>query len=413
MPRSASDGGGNTGLFRTVFARSPLGQSTSSDDSLPNISSSNSRASSWTSNHKTGKVQHTRAGSDQDHERPIIHHARQRSYSHRERKRPSLSMSKLSLQLSTDILSQSPTSPIVDANEVSSTNWEDSFGRILHHGEAQTSHSGWRKKYEYLVLTEYYLFRFKSSKKASEMFPWILPAKAHMYRPESAASVTSIQDVEPSSGNEIDSPTEISAAKSTSIYLQDIIATQFISDNRIRVGIEIIRQSQTHKGLSTLAIFVERLGGQPHWIESINVAAQNAQVKRGNSLSSSFVQLLRDTVGEDVSEALDTPANRVFIVHRRQSQLNENTASGLEEISKDHHAMVFLLIGKYMAHLVTVPKSHRGSNKSLSEYSKIHVSSYGIVNLICMSVNERDDSFDLIFRYGCTIILYFDFPRAD
>jgi hypothetical protein len=278
-----------------------------------------------------------------------------------------------------------------------SANWEDSFGRILHHGEAQITHSGWRKKYEYLVLTECYLFRFKSAKKASEMFPWILPAHAHMYRPESSQGIIPVQDVEPSSGTE--SPTDLSSGKSTAISLQDIIATQFISDNRVRVGIEVVRHSQSQKSSSSLSIYVDRVGGQPHWIESLNCAAQNAQRNRGNTTSPSFLQLIRETVGSDAHQALNNPAENLFLVHHRPNQLNENPPSGFEELTKDHHTLIFLLIGSFRVYLITIPKSHRGSSKSLSDSSKLNLSSYGIVTLTCVSVSEKDDSFDLVFRY--------------
>ncbi len=42
--------------------------------------------------------------------------------------------------------------------------------QVLHHGEVQTSSSMFRKKKEYLVLTESHLLRFKSYAKAAESF---------------------------------------------------------------------------------------------------------------------------------------------------------------------------------------------------------------------------------------------------
>ena len=42
--------------------------------------------------------------------------------------------------------------------------------QVLHHGEVQTSSSMFRKKKEYLVLTETHLLRFKSHAKAAESF---------------------------------------------------------------------------------------------------------------------------------------------------------------------------------------------------------------------------------------------------
>lgn len=43
--------------------------------------------------------------------------------------------------------------------------------QVLHYGDVQTSSSMFRKKREYLVLTETHLLRFKSQSKAAESFP--------------------------------------------------------------------------------------------------------------------------------------------------------------------------------------------------------------------------------------------------
>lgn len=57
-----------------------------------------------------------------------------------------------------------------------SVNWGDYEGMIgntknvLHHGEVQTSSGMFRKKKEYLVLTETHIVRCKSQAKASESF---------------------------------------------------------------------------------------------------------------------------------------------------------------------------------------------------------------------------------------------------
>lgn len=62
------------------------------------------------------------------------------------------------------------------SSKAPSVNWGDaepSAGRtknVLHHGEVQTSSSMFRKKKEYLVLTDTHLLRYKSQGKASESF---------------------------------------------------------------------------------------------------------------------------------------------------------------------------------------------------------------------------------------------------
>ena len=58
------------------------------------------------------------------------------------------------------------------------TSADEARGRpVLLHGEVQTSSSMFRKKKEYLVLTETHLIRFKSHQKAAETFP------AYVHRP--------------------------------------------------------------------------------------------------------------------------------------------------------------------------------------------------------------------------------------
>jgi hypothetical protein len=44
-------------------------------------------------------------------------------------------------------------------------------GPVLHYGEVQTSSSMFRKKREFLVLTEKHLIRYKTQSKAAEAFP--------------------------------------------------------------------------------------------------------------------------------------------------------------------------------------------------------------------------------------------------
>ena len=62
-------------------------------------------------------------------------------------------------------LSAGALSPSWDVLEESMHN-----GLVVHHGEVQTSSTMFRKKREYLVLTETHLIRFKGQHKAAEAF---------------------------------------------------------------------------------------------------------------------------------------------------------------------------------------------------------------------------------------------------
>jgi hypothetical protein len=366
MPRSASDGGGNTGLFRSVFARSPLGQALTSDDS---ITTTLSRPQTWTSRHR----------SDDTTKAPPIT-LRKRSYSHRDAKRPSFSSSKLSLRLTNDMDSMSSSSV---------SNPEESFGLVLHHGEAQLSNSTFRRKTEYLVLTERFLVRFKTSKLAAQTFPWLLPAQAHMQRPTSSH----VQDNDLSSGHE--SPTDLSSRKTSIIPLQEVIATEITTHDRNRLTLHVITHSSAQK--TSNLIQVEHTGGAPHWIESVSPNSRTIQEQRGNLLTNIYLQAIRDTVGPDSFSALEDTQNRLFLVHSRHSKSQENTPSS-EDVIKDHSVVIFLLIGTFKVHLITIPKSQRSSARSLSELTRLQTASYGIVNLVSASISGRDDAFDILFR---------------
>lgn len=55
-------------------------------------------------------------------------------------------------------------------------------GPVLHYGEVQTSSSMFRKKREFLVLTEKHLIRYKSQPKAAEAFPSYVQYRALEHR---------------------------------------------------------------------------------------------------------------------------------------------------------------------------------------------------------------------------------------
>jgi hypothetical protein len=67
--------------------------------------------------------------------------------------------------------------PLSAVSTRTSTGFGDHLGdevrdhKVLHYGEVQTSSSMFRKKREFLVLTETHLLRFKSQSKAAESFP--------------------------------------------------------------------------------------------------------------------------------------------------------------------------------------------------------------------------------------------------
>jgi hypothetical protein len=75
---------------------------------------------------------------------------------------------------------------------------------VRQHGEVQTTGGMFRKRSQYLVLTDTHLVRFKSQARALETFPSI-PAsfgRSNTMRHSSIASISSLQDLQSSSSTE-------------------------------------------------------------------------------------------------------------------------------------------------------------------------------------------------------------------
>src|ERR1700760_3772182 len=240
MPRSVSDGVGGT-LFRTVFAKSPLSlvstseEEKSSSTRLDGAKLRRRRSPSFL-HHKRSNSQQLEAPNEEDGKPSSFKEKRQRSFSHVERIRP-LSLSKLALHTSADTPAPSSASSLENANEAHHFEDEKFYGRVLNHGDAQTTHTGWRKKHEYLVVTEHYLLRFKSAKKAADKFPWLFPISSQIRHPRSTKSISSFHEMSSPTGSE--SPTDFLGTKSI-IPLQHVIAVQAVQDSRTRVTLEVI-----------------------------------------------------------------------------------------------------------------------------------------------------------------------------
>ena len=412
MPRSASDGGGGSSRLRNVFARSPLGVAFSPVDDapaavpMPNPTAAKEHSpkehspkqqSSWFS--RAGEQRRPTPDLDPDAFKfPLW--KRQRSKSHLGGNRP-LSLSKLSLHLAAETAVLSPA----DAKEASDNTggarpFEESAGRVLHHGEVQIAQSGWRKKLEYMVLTERQLFRFKNSRKAADRFPRIHPERAaKMRRPESTGSISSLFEGEqPSSGAE--SPTDLMTAPrrtDVGMPLSGVVAVQLVAESRGGIAVELVRQAQEFAHAASLIIWVERTGCQPHWLEGLGDVVRRLPQSTRDAFPPGLLALVRDAVGADMDHVTADDHSSMFLVHPRQS--GDPSHSPLDELSKEPSGLVVLVIGKHKVHIVTVPKSHRVSTRSVHEISKLQATSHGIVNLTCISVGDRDDSFDLLFRH--------------
>ena len=117
--------------------------------------------------------------------------------------------------------------------------------RVLHHGEVQLAGGMFRKKSQYLVLTDKHLVRFKSRSRASDVFPSI-PASKGRRNDEARHSRLS------SSGSLHELQTLSTNDSFSAISLNQIVAVYKLDDGRPYFSIEVAHLDQDRAVAITL-----------------------------------------------------------------------------------------------------------------------------------------------------------------
>lgn len=132
--------------------------------------------------------------------------------------------------------------PLLSSCDVSITAAER---RVLHHGEVQLAGGMFRKKSQYLVLTDKHLVRFKSRSRASDVFPSIPASKGRRndeVRHSRLSSSGSLHELQTSSTND-----SLSA-----IPLNQIVAVYKLDDGRPYFSVEVAHLDQDRAAAITL-----------------------------------------------------------------------------------------------------------------------------------------------------------------
>ncbi|KAL5121759.1 hypothetical protein ACEQ8H_000446 [Pleosporales sp. CAS-2024a] len=249
-------------------------------------------------------------------------------------------------------------------------------GRVLHYGEVQTSSSMFRKKKEFLVLTEQHLIRFKTQSKAAEAFP---------VQHSSAGSSHEVQSVASESSGDRDHGTP----------LRHIVAVYHLDDGRPHFAIEVywMDEESNHATCMTLQF------GDPDdmytWLAKLRDAANRARLADANPLSAYNSHLAARVV--EAERDYVPPYYAIYkVVLRPQGKATSRSSS--DDVPKTAAAVCFLAIGVHKVHLIPLfkPASQRSSSPSLA--SSGAQSSHGILNMTEVFVSEVDDTFFLTFR---------------
>ncbi|KAM0719175.1 hypothetical protein Q7P37_005080 [Cladosporium fusiforme] len=263
------------------------------------------------------------------------------------------------------------------------------YRSVLMHGEVQTSTGMFRKKKEYLVLTESSITRYKSQGKASEHHNSIpnpigrspTPRHGHM---SSLGSASDLQTLSDSSGD-----------KDGRVPLRQVVAVHRLDDGKPFFAVEICYLDEDSSHASVMALQFASPEERAAWLKCIRSAVSEARTYDQKRISTINLQ----SAARIIERANDyDPANcAVFKVVQRQAPGKLGKQSSTDDLSKQNSSVCFLAIGVHKVHIIPNSKSlARASTSSLS--SMASQGSYGILTLVGVRVSSSDDTFELTFR---------------
>jgi hypothetical protein len=270
--------------------------------------------------------------------------------------------------------------------------WEDVHDRqVLQHGEVQTSSSMFRKKREYLVLTEKHLIRFKNHAKAIEAFPGIpSPNRRMSYYHHSHSPSTG-------SSHELQSmASESSGDRHQGIPLRHIVAVYHLDDGRPHFALELYYLDDESNNASSMTLQFGDPEEMFSWLKAIREAANRARLSDAKPISAHNSHLAARVV--EAERDYVPPHYAIYKVVLRP-QGKTTTRSSTDDLAKVSASVCFLAIGVHKVHIIPLfkPSSQRSSSPSLAAHNT--QSSHGILTLTEVCVTEIDDTFQLTFRY--------------
>lgn len=260
---------------------------------------------------------------------------------------------------------------------------------VLHHGEVMSTSGVWRKKSQYLVLTERHLVRFKNQSKASEVFPSI-PASWGRVSGSSATSnrlsmgsVTSFQDFPPAL-----------YADAGAIPLNSIVAVHRVDDGRPSYAIEVCFLDERTLKPSAIQMQPTDPDETELWLNGIRGAAKHSCTVEPMLFDEKVIRYAIRMV--EAERDYDPDFFQLFRVVQRLST-KSNIRTSTDDLSKLTSTVCYLAIGFHKLHLIPLPKTTtRTSSISVSESDSWL--SCGIMMMTAITVQPVDDSFQLLFR---------------
>ncbi|KAL9076879.1 MAG: hypothetical protein Q9157_003514 [Trypethelium eluteriae] len=281
------------------------------------------------------------------------------------------------IQTTTSNSSHSPSS-IWDGQDEQEKN-------VLHHGEVQTSSGMFRKKKEYLVITDTHIMRFKSQAKAAESFS-VIPSmlgRSQTKRHSSVPSAGSAQDLQSLNSSD-------SGERDIGIPLRQVIAVHHVDDGRPFFTIEIDHLDDDCTNASCMSLQLSEPEERDLWLNVIRNAASNARLT--DSRPSPRHVLNRNA--SVVERNNDYDPNSFDLYRIAQRPVSKSGGRSPEDLAKLSSTISFLAIGLHKVHIIPL---HKRVSSPLD--GPAQTISYGIMNLTSVRISEHDDTFELSFRH--------------
>jgi hypothetical protein len=279
-----------------------------------------------------------------------------------------------------------PESPLEDG-QLLQPGTSGSHG-VLYHGEIQTTSGMFRKKKEYLVLTDTHLIRFKSQSRASETFSSIPPSfgRSASTRHPSTTSIGSLQEIQSSTSH-------TSADGENKIPLRQIVTVYKVEDGRPFFTTEVVYLDEDFHGAGSIQLMLHDPKEADLWHTSIRGAAQKARLLMEEPYPDRIIRYLVSAV--EAVDDYDAGHFQIFRVVRRTTAL-KNGRSSSDDLQKLGTSLSYLAIGINRVHLIPLPDFTDGAGRLLQP--KTSRSTYGIVSIVDIRVSYDDDRFELAFR---------------
>lgn len=256
--------------------------------------------------------------------------------------------------------------------------------KVFQYGEVLAGGGNmFRKRTQFLVLTESHLIRFRSQAKAIDMFPSIPSAAIKGHAPRSS-SISSYQELQFATYSDITS----------AIPLDQILAVSKVDDGRPVLSIEVAHLDERTKKASIIQFQVNDPRESELWTAAIRKASKASQGGSPQKLQAQTLELIARVLDRD--RDYDPEHFHVYKAVKRSSHKSVTKASA-EDLTGLNSMICYLAIGLHKVHLIPVNKSSsRSSSTSLSEMDS--ASSHGIVTITAIKVHSEEDNFQLLLK---------------